>query len=54
MLSFADVFGLHPLLVCEAIQTHYRPKLERYVDTDHGGLVSAYRSSTGGGAIRWS
>jgi len=49
MRSVADVFGLHPLLVRGAIQTHYRPRLERYDDTlvlvlktvdyaDHDGL----------------
>jgi magnesium transporter len=49
MQSVADVFGLHPLLVRGAVQTHYRPKLERYDDTlvlvlktvdyaDHDGL----------------
>ena len=49
MRSVADVFGLHPLLVRGAIQTYYRPRLERYDDTlvlvlktvdyaDHDGL----------------
>ena len=49
MRSVADVFGLHPLLVRGAIQTHYPPRLERYDDTlvlvlktvdyaDHDGL----------------
>jgi magnesium transporter len=33
MQTVADVFGLHPLLVRGAVQTHYRPKLERYDDT---------------------
>ena len=33
MRSVAEVFGLHPLLVRGAIQTPYRPRLERYDDT---------------------
>jgi magnesium transporter len=35
MQDVADVFGLHPLAVEDAVQTHHhqRPKLERYDDT---------------------
>ena len=29
----ADVFGLHPLAVEDAVQAHQRPKLERFDDT---------------------
>ncbi|ORV32600.1 magnesium/cobalt transporter CorA [Mycobacterium conspicuum] len=33
MQEVADVFGLHPLAVEDAVQAHQRPKLERYDDT---------------------
>lgn len=33
MHSVADVFGLHPLAVEDAVHAHQRPKLERYDDT---------------------
>jgi magnesium transporter len=33
MRSVADVFGLHPLAMRGALETHHRPKLERYDDT---------------------
>lgn len=32
MNSIAEVFGLHPLAVEDAVQAHQRPKLERYDD----------------------
>jgi magnesium transporter len=49
MRSVADVFGLHPLLIRGATQTHHRPKLDCCDDTlvlvlktvdnaDHDGL----------------
>jgi Mg2+ and Co2+ transporter CorA len=31
--TVADVFGLHPLATRGAVETHHRPKLERYDDT---------------------
>ncbi|MCV7184103.1 magnesium/cobalt transporter CorA [Mycolicibacterium murale] len=33
MQSVAEVFGLHPLAVEDAVHAHQRPKLERYDDT---------------------
>jgi magnesium transporter len=33
MQDVADVFGLHPLAVEDAVHAHQRPKLERYDDT---------------------
>ena len=33
MQEVADVFGLHPLAVEDAVHAHQRPKLERYDDT---------------------
>ena len=33
MQAVADVFGLHPLAVEDAVAAHQRPKLERYDDT---------------------
>ncbi len=33
MQEVADVFGLHPLAVEDAVQAHQRPKLERYDET---------------------
>ncbi|MGV0607597.1 magnesium/cobalt transporter CorA [Mycolicibacterium sp. XJ1904] len=33
MQTVADVFGLHPLAVEDAVHAHQRPKLERYDDT---------------------
>jgi magnesium transporter len=33
MQNVADVFGLHPLAVEDAVHAHQRPKLERYDDT---------------------
>jgi len=33
MQTVADVFGLHPLTVEDAVHAHQRPKLERYDDT---------------------
>src|SRR6202012_377264 len=33
MQQVADVFGLHPLAVEDAVHAHQRPKLERYDDT---------------------
>jgi magnesium transporter len=33
MQEVADVFGLHPLTVEDAVHAHQRPKLERYDDT---------------------
>jgi magnesium transporter len=33
MQSVAEIFGLHPLAVEDAVQAHQRPKLERYDDT---------------------
>jgi magnesium transporter len=33
MQKVADVFGLHPLAVEDAVHAHQRPKLERYDDT---------------------
>ncbi|HME50305.1 magnesium/cobalt transporter CorA [Mycobacterium sp.] len=33
MQAVADVFGLHPLAVDDAVHAHQRPKLERYDDT---------------------
>jgi magnesium transporter len=33
MHAVADVFGLHPLAVEDAVHAHQRPKLERYDDT---------------------
>jgi magnesium transporter len=33
MRSLADVFGIHPLAMRGAVETHHRPKLERYDDT---------------------
>ena len=33
MQAVADVFGLHPLAVEDAVHAHQRPKLERYDDT---------------------
>ncbi|AWV49012.1 membrane transporter [Mycobacterium leprae Kyoto-2] len=33
MHNVADVFGLHPLAVEDAVHAHQRPKLERYDDT---------------------
>lgn len=33
MQDVADVFGLHPLVVEDAVHAHQRPKLERYDDT---------------------
>jgi len=33
MQNVADVFGLHPLAVEDAVVAHQRPKLERYDDT---------------------
>ncbi len=33
MQDVADVFGLHPLTVEDAVHAHQRPKLERYDDT---------------------
>jgi magnesium transporter len=33
MQSIADLFGLHPLAVEDAVHAHQRPKLERYDDT---------------------
>lgn len=33
MQDVADVFGLHPLAVEDAVSAHQRPKLERYDDT---------------------
>ncbi|MFD6397468.1 magnesium and cobalt transport protein CorA [Nocardia sp. NPDC060249] len=40
MSEIADVFGLHPLAVEDAVNAHQRPKLERYDDT----LVTAMRT----------
>ncbi|MFC9665547.1 magnesium and cobalt transport protein CorA [Nocardia sp. NPDC127606] len=40
MSEIADVFGLHPLAVEDAVNAHQRPKLERYDDT----LVAAMRT----------
>jgi magnesium transporter len=33
LAEIAEVFGLHPLAVEDAVQAHQRPKLERYGDT---------------------
>ncbi|MCY0610062.1 magnesium transporter, partial [Klebsiella pneumoniae] len=33
MQDVADVFGLHPLAVEDAVHAHQRPKLERYDET---------------------
>jgi magnesium transporter len=33
MQAVADVFGLHPLAVDDAVHAHQRPKLERYDET---------------------
>ncbi len=33
LTEIAEVFGLHPLAVEDAVQAHQRPKLERYGDT---------------------
>ncbi len=33
MQSVAEVFGLHPLAVEDAVHAHQRPKVERYDDT---------------------
>ncbi|WP_019631862.1 magnesium and cobalt transport protein CorA [Actinomadura atramentaria] len=33
LTALADVFGLHPLAVEDAVHAHQRPKLERYGDT---------------------
>ena len=33
MQEVAEVFGLHPLAVEDAVHAHQRPKLERYDDT---------------------
>ncbi|MFF0446265.1 magnesium and cobalt transport protein CorA [Streptomyces sp. NPDC004609] len=37
---FAELFGLHPLAVEDAVQAHQRPKVERYEDpTGHGDTL---------------
>jgi magnesium transporter len=48
MRSVAEVFGLHPLLVRGAIQTPYRPRLERYDDTLVLVLKTAYYANHDG------